>query len=32
MGDAEAWIPALALAILPLAHAFAKTRPMSRVD
>jgi len=32
MADAQAWIPALALAILPLAHAFAKTHPMSRID
>ena len=32
MADAQAWILALALAILPLAHAFAKARPLSRID
>jgi hypothetical protein len=32
MADAQAWILALALAIVPLAHAFATARPMTRID
>jgi hypothetical protein len=32
MADAQAWILALALAIAPLAHAFAMARPISRMD
>jgi hypothetical protein len=32
MADAQAWTLALALAILPLAHAFATARPMTRID
>jgi len=31
MADSEAWILAIALAVLPLAHAFAKARPTSRI-
>ena len=32
MADAQAWILALALAIVPLAHALAMARPISRID
>jgi Family of unknown function (DUF6064) len=32
MADAQAWILALALAIVPLAHAFATARPMTQID
>jgi Family of unknown function (DUF6064) len=32
MADAQAWILALALAIVPLVHAFATARPMTQID
>ena len=32
MADPQAWILALTLAIVPFAHAFAKARPISRID